>query len=108
MKYVACAAMALSALALLGGCNPAPRQSAEDRTAVNDCRQESDRIFAAQNRYQLSERPSPDTPFSANNLPGTPNDGLSEQYQREQLLDTCMARSTAGDAGQHAPSSGQH
>ena len=107
MTKVERVSLALPLLALLAGCNPAPHQSLEDREATIDCQQESDRIFAARNRYQLSERPSPDTPYSANNLPATPNDGLGDQYQREQLLDSCLARSSTESGAEHAPGSGK-
>jgi hypothetical protein len=93
-----CTLLALPLLAPLAGCTFGPHQTAEDREAVADCKQESDRIFATRNRDELSERDSQDTPFSANTLPYNPVHGLQDQYQRDELVDSCLARSAAGPA----------
>jgi hypothetical protein len=90
-------ALTLPALCGLAGCTFGPHLTQDDREAVSDCRQESDRIFAVRNRYQISERDSSDTPFSANSLPSNPTAGLRDQYERDQLLDNCLSRSAAGD-----------
>ena len=94
---VAVASLALlPLLALSAGCDRT-RLTPEDREAVADCRQESDRIFAARNRYQLSEPDNSNTPYSGSGQVTTPSAGLSDQYEREELVDRCLARGSAGD-----------
>jgi hypothetical protein len=86
----------LPVLALLGGCAQT-RLTPEDREAVADCNTESDRIFAARNRYQLSEPDNAGTPFSGSGQVSTPSAGLADQYEREKLVDRCLARGSAGE-----------
>lgn len=31
-------------------------------------------------------------------MPSTPSDGLRDQYERDQLVDSCLAHSAAGNA----------
>jgi hypothetical protein len=98
-RSLSCAALLL--LTGLGGCafgGGGGRLTAEDREAVADCGKQSDRIYAARNRYQLSERDTSDTPFSGNTLPYDPSAGLRDQYERDQYMDDCLNRSAADDA----------
>jgi hypothetical protein len=80
---------------LLAGCGFPPAQSATERAAADDCRDDANRIYNAQNRYQLSERASPDTPFSGSTPPPLPSDGLSDRYGYDQMVSNCLARSEA-------------
>jgi hypothetical protein len=80
----------------LNGCGLYPKVSAEDREAQADCDAESDRIFATRNRDQMSERDSTDTPYAGNTLPSNPTAGLSDQYERDRLVDACLSHSGAG------------
>jgi predicted small lipoprotein YifL len=98
MRHTYRATLAIPVLAALAGCGGSQPLTQDDREAVSDCNKESDRIFAARNQYELSERDSRDTPYSGNTLPPTPSDGLSDQYEREQLRDSCLAHSAAGNA----------
>ena len=84
--------MLLAALPALGGCGLYTRPTAEDREARRDCDAEADRVFAARNRYQLSERSSVDSPYAGNTLPSNPSDGLADQYTEDKLVDSCLAR----------------
>jgi hypothetical protein len=86
-----------AALALLGlaGCGFPPPQSAAERSASEGCREDANRIYNAQNRYQLSERDSPDTPFSGSTPPPLPSDGLSDRYGFDQMVSNCERRSVA-------------
>jgi hypothetical protein len=88
----------LATVTTLAGCGLYQVPTPEDREAVAACRSEADRVFAARNRYLLSERDSSDTPLSGNALAYNPNAGLSDQYEQQQLQDTCLARSAAGPA----------
>jgi hypothetical protein len=73
---------------------PGPASPAE-RASLESCRTDADRIYNAQNRYQLSERSSTDSPFSGGSQPATPSDGLADQYGHEQMIADCMKRSAA-------------
>ncbi len=90
-------------LAGLAACQfPAP--SSEQLQARAVCRQEANRIYAAQNRAQLSQRDTSYAPFSANTLPSDPTRGLYSQYGYQQIEDQCLngrntAPSSTGPAG---------
>jgi hypothetical protein len=82
----------------LAGCGLYQVPTHEDRDAMAACRSEADRVFAARNRYMLSERDSSASPFSSDGLAFNPSAGLSDQYEQQNLDDTCLARSAAGAA----------
>jgi len=82
-------------LLLLAGCGFPPPQSETERAASDGCRDDANRIYNAQNRYQLSERASPDTPFSGSTPPPLPSDGLSDKYGYDQMVSNCLRRSEA-------------
>lgn len=88
------ALLLLSGLAL-SGCGFSPPLSEGQRDAQQSCREDANRVYNAQNRYQLSERSSPDTPFSGATPPPLPGDGLSEKYGFDQMVSTCLNRSEA-------------
>jgi hypothetical protein len=87
--------LGLFLLPLLAGCGFPPAESQSERAASDSCRDDANRTYNAQNRAQLSERASPDTPFSGSSLPPLPSDGLSETYGYEQMVETCLKRSSA-------------
>ncbi len=87
--------LGLLLLAPLAGCGFPPAESPSERAASDACREDANRTFNAQNRALLSERASPDTPFSGSSLPPLPSDGLSDQYGYDQMVDTCLKRSSA-------------
>jgi hypothetical protein len=89
-----CAGSALTLLCL-AGCGFPPPQSDAERTASEGCREDANRVYDAQNRYQLSERPSPDTPYSGSTPPPLPSDGLSDRYGFDQMVSNCLKRSEA-------------
>jgi len=95
--------LAVLGLALpgLGGCAFSGPSSPQDREVLASCRAEADRVYNAQNRYQLSERDSRDTPFSGSGQPTSPSDGLADQYTHERRVDDCVRH---GDAGDSVPS----
>jgi hypothetical protein len=93
-KTVAKALLLLSGFAL-SGCGFSPPLSDGQREAQQSCREDANRIYNAQNRVQLSERSSPDSPFSGATPPPLPGDGLSEQYGFDKMVSTCLNRSEA-------------
>jgi hypothetical protein len=92
-KIAAC--MGLLAALPLGGCGFSPPLNDAQREAQQSCRADANRIYDAQNRYQLSERASPDTPYSGADPRPLPSDGLSDRYSFDRMVDGCMARSDA-------------
>ena len=87
-------ALLASLLAVSGCAFPGPESKA-DRETLASCRAEADRVYDAQNRYQLSERDMRDTPFSGSGQPTTPSDGLADQYSHEVRVEDCVRH---GDA----------
>ncbi len=87
----------LALAAALAGCGLYQPVSNVDREARASCRADADRVYAARNRYQMSERDQTDTPLGGSALGGVPSAGLSDQYEQQQLVDTCLARSAAGE-----------
>ena len=80
----------------IGACSaPPPRSSNSDQQAIAGCRAEADRVYNAQNRYQLSERDSRDTPNSGSGTTENPAAGLSDLYSHDQMVDDCLNHSAA-------------
>ena len=76
----------------LGGCGfPGPASQGQ-QAVLQGCRAAADRAYKAQNRYQLSERDSRDTPFSGSGQVATPSDGLADQYTHENRVEDCVRR----------------
>jgi hypothetical protein len=87
----------IAALALmpLAGCGFSPPESAAQREASESCGHEADRVYDAQNRYQLSERTENDSPFSGSTPRPLPSDGLSDKYHYDEMVSDCLKRSEA-------------
>ncbi len=84
------AAVLMAALGLLAGCGFSPPLSAADRNTLESCRTDADRVYNAQNRAQLSERESQDSPFSGESQRSSPSDGLADRYSHERTVDDCV------------------
>jgi hypothetical protein len=87
--------------AALAGCGMYQPATTVDREAKASCKADADRVYAARNRYQMSERDQTDTPNGGSQLGGVPSAGLSDRYEQQQLVDTCLARSAAGEPNAH-------
>ncbi len=96
------------ALLCLAGCDFSPPLSASDRETLDGCRRDADRVYDTQNRYQLSERDSRDSPFSSSGAAATPNAGLADQYVHAREVDDCVRRggTTPGNAAPESPAAG--
>ena len=81
---------------LLAGCQSTPR-SRPSAAASAACRAETDRVYAAQNRVDLSTRDTRDTPFAANYLPGITSRGLGASFGRSNMEQSCL-NNQAGSA----------
>jgi len=85
--------LVLAAL-LLTGCQQYQRPRASQAATVA-CRAEVDRVYAAQNRVDLSTRDQRDTPFAANFQTGNTTRGLSSEYGRDNQFSSCLNSSAA-------------
>ena len=96
---------AASLLLVLSGCGFPPPESKADREVLTSCRQEADRVYNTQNRYQLSEQDSRDSPFSGGTQAATPSQGLADQYSHEQAVSDCVRHGNAGTEALPDPAS---
>ena len=88
--------------ALAGCAGPAPRAAGDrpSRAVSLACRQEVDRVYAAQNRRDLSYRDQRDTPFAASYNSGVTTRGLSALYDQDNQYASCVrANEPAARAG---------
>ena len=83
------AALALL-LPILAGCQPPSSQRTANRSLVADCRVAVDRVYAAQNRVDLSRQDERDEPFAAQYVSGVVTSGLSARYGRDRMVDSCV------------------
>ncbi len=85
----------LLAAVALAGCQPPPRPTRAAAAAAQACRAEVDRVYAAQNRVDLSTRDQRDTPFASGYNSGITSEGLGARYGRDNQLTSCLNNSTA-------------
>ncbi len=102
-------ALALATVAGCAGSRPQTAASRSNAAAVASCRASTESSFNRQNRYLLSERSTTDSPFSTSGVTGITTRGLTQQYDYDTQLDTCLTRSgtpttgTSTDAQPSAP-----
>jgi hypothetical protein len=70
-------------------------RTAATAAAAQSCRAEVDRVYAAQNRVDLSTRDQRDTPFAGDYNSGITSQGLGARYGRDNQLTSCLNNSTA-------------
>lgn len=95
-------ALALLLLTALTAC----QQSAGSRPSAAitaACRAEVDRVWAAQNRVDLSTRDTSATPFGNNYVSGITSSGLSQQFQRQTMQRDCVNSNTIGGPASDVP-----
>lgn len=83
------------ATGLLAGCAQ-PSRTRPTAAASAACRAETDRIYAAQNRAELSFRDQRDTPFAAGYNSGITTRGLGARFGRDNLESSCLANAAGG------------
>ncbi len=92
-------------VALLAGCHAAP-QSRADKATTAACRADVDRVYAAQNRSDLSRRDERDTPLSDNYASGITSRGLGTLFGRGNDISSCISNSSAPGTGAAAAAVG--
>jgi len=83
-------------------CQQAPRSRADGQTQAQ-CRQEVDRVYAAQNRGDLSRRDERDSPFAGAYLPGITTRELGARFARDNQMSSCLAQNRGGPATDISP-----
>ena len=99
MTHFSAGRLVLAALVplLAAGCQSAPRSRA-DAAASAACRAEVDRVYAAQNRVELSQRDQRDTPFAGSYNSGITSRGLGTRFGRDNQLSSCISNATGPGA----------
>lgn len=90
---------------LAAGCQSAPRSRA-DAAAAAACRAEADRVYAAQNRADLSRRDQRDTPFASSYNSGITSRGLGTLFGFDNQVSSCVSNSTNSTAAGASVDSG--
>ena len=83
---------------LAAGCQPTPRSRANAASAAA-CRAEVDRVYAAQNRADLSQRDQRDTPLSSSYASGITSRGLGTLFGFDNQVSSCVSNSSGPSAG---------
>ena len=80
---------------LAAGCSPRPETPASraSAAAVASCRASTESSFNRQNRYLLSERDTTDAPFSTSGVTGITTRGLTQRYDYDTQLSSCLSQS---------------
>ena len=81
---------------LIGACAVPRQQSRADRAVSLACRQQVDRVYAAQNRRDLSVRDQRDSPFAESYNPGVVSAGLGQRFGRDQDVQSCVNQNRPG------------
>lgn len=83
--------LSLLSLMALSACQSAPPRSAADAATLSACREQADRVYAQQNRVDLSRRDERDTPFASTYNSGITTRGLGARYERGRQVAACAS-----------------
>ncbi len=91
--------LSLALLAVTGCAASAPQTPATRASAAASaaCRANTEESFNRQNRYMLSERDTTDAPFSTSGVTGITTRGLTQRYDYDTQLASCL--SASGNSG---------
>lgn len=87
--------IAIGIALLTGGCAYDPPHSAQELANEDACRAMANRVYDAQHRDLLIREDQSLTPFSSSGSIATPDQGLSDVYAHETMVDNCIARKTS-------------
>ena len=97
MSYRPLAVAALALTAVLSACAAPPRPRASVAASAA-CRSQTEQVFNRQNRDLLTHRSSVDTPFSDSYDSGITSAGLSRQFERDQMMKSCLDSSSRAES----------
>ena len=83
---------------LAAGCQSTPRSRASAASAAA-CRAEADRVYAAQNRADLSQRDQRDTPLSSSYVSGITSRGLGTLFGFDNQMSACVGNANGPGTG---------
>ncbi len=89
-------ALTLTALAGCAAPRPQTAQTRSSAAARAKCQASTEQSFNRQNRYLLSERDTTDSPFSSSGVTGITTRGLTQRYDYETDLASCLSSSQSG------------
>jgi hypothetical protein len=90
--------LALLAIAGCAGPQPQTPETRASAAAAAACRASTETSFNRQNRYLLSERDTTDAPFSTSGVTGITTRGLTQQYDYNRQLNSCLSSSNSDAA----------
>ena len=83
---------------MAAGCQSTPRSRASAASNAA-CRAEVDRVYAAQNRADLSQRDQRDTPLSSSYVSGITSRGLGTLFGFDNQVSSCVSNSSGPGTG---------
>ncbi|HYZ61544.1 MAG TPA: hypothetical protein VE650_03755 [Acetobacteraceae bacterium] len=99
-------ALPLTLLALAGAaCQQRTPPTRADVATTAACRNAVDRVYAAQNRADLSRRDERDFAFAGSYNSGIVTRGMGARYQRDQMVSDCVT--STGDQGAQVLDTGE-
>ena len=91
------AALYLPLLALLAGCAaPSAPLSVTDRDTIAACRNEAQTAYEIRHRAEIYSIHEGASPYSGTGLLRGPTEGLSDRYEQERRIDTCVRNTGTG------------
>jgi hypothetical protein len=94
----------LALLALLAGCAaPSAPLSVTDRDTIAACRNQAQTAYEIRHRAEIYSIHERDTPYSGMGLLRSPTQDLSDRYEQEHQIDTCVRNTGTGPGGTARP-----
>ena len=94
----------LPALALLAGCaGHAAPQSVTERDTLAACRDQAQTAYTIRHRAEIYIIHERDTPYSGIGLLRSPTQDLSDRYEQEHQIETCVRNTGTGPGGTARP-----
>ena len=98
------AALSLPLLALLAGCAaPSAPLSVTDRDTIAACRAQAQTTYEIRHRAEIYSIHEGASPYSGTGLLHGPTEGLSDRYEQERQIDTCVRNTGTGPGGTARP-----
>lgn len=94
----------LALLALLAGCAaPSAPLSVTDRDTIAACRDQAQTAYEIRHRAEIYSIHEGASPYSGTGLLHGPTEGLSDRYEQERQIDSCVRNTGTGPGGTARP-----